>query len=213
MGHLVQRYDPTLVALSLAIAILASHCALDLTARVSAARRGHRLLWVLGGATAMGFGIWSMHFIGMLALQLPVPIWYRTGPLILSIVIAMLASGIALFVTSRDSLTPAVLAIAAAAMGAGIAGMHYVGMAAIAWPPSVHYHPGLWWLSIAIAVLVSGVALMLAFRLRERRVLWFPSRLAASVVMGLAIAGMHYTGMAAAQFPMPARGDGPSGPW
>src|SRR5258705_11122419 len=107
MGHLVQRYDPTLVALSLLIAILASYCALDLTARVSAARRGHRALWVLGGATAMGFGIWSMHFIGMLALQLPFPIWYHTGLLILSFVIAMLALGIARFVTGRDPLSPA----------------------------------------------------------------------------------------------------------
>jgi NO-binding membrane sensor protein with MHYT domain len=98
-------YSPLIVTLSVAIAILASYTALDLAARVSAARGRERLAWLVGGAVAMGVGIWSMHFVGMLAFHLPVPIAYNAGLVILSAAVAIVASALALYVVSRRRLT------------------------------------------------------------------------------------------------------------
>src|SRR6204780_1122671 len=124
-------YDYRLVALSVIIAMLASYAALDLAGRVTAARGRARLIWLLGGASAMGLGIWSMHYIGMLAFSLPVPVLYDWPSVVVSLLAAILASGIALFVVSRPKMSLGRAAVGSVVMGLGIAAMHYVGMAAM----------------------------------------------------------------------------------
>jgi NO-binding membrane sensor protein with MHYT domain/nitrogen-specific signal transduction histidine kinase len=209
------KYDGGLVVASVAIAIFASYVALDLAARLHASRvsngpRWERVTWELGGATAMGMGIWSMHFIAMLALQLPSPIRYSLALLIASVVPAIGASALALFVVSRPQVSQRAVLVGGLCMGTGIAAMHYTGMAAIVTPGGVHYHSGLWWLSVAIAIAASWAALTLAFVLRTHEGLWIPLRGLAAVVMGVAIAGMHYTGMAAARFPLASTDEVPT---
>ena len=149
----------------------------------------------------MGVGIWSMHFIGMLAFSLPIPLAYGVPTTLASLAIAVVTSGFALILTSGQQLTFPRLAGGAVAMGAGICAMHYTGMAAIAIVPAIDYDPALVALSVAIAVTASFVALWLFFKLRDgRSPLQHLARVAAAVIMGLAISGMHYTAMAAARF-------------
>jgi two-component system sensor histidine kinase/response regulator len=198
---LTASYDLSLVALSVVVAILASYTALDLAGRVYANVGRVRLLWILGGAVAMGAGIWTMHFVGMLAFRLPVPISYGAPLVALSVAVAMSASGLALWVVSRPQVNLPGHAAAALAMGLAIAGMHYIGMAAMRVPAHLHYDRLRWWLSIVIAIGASFVALDLARRFsntetrRARQ-----ARALAAIVMGVAIAGMHFTGMSAARF-------------
>ena len=195
------NYSATLVIGSLAVAILASHTALDLAARVTTARGRAAFAWLTGGALAMGFGIWAMHFIGMLAFRLPIPLGYAMDLTLVSLAIAGVCSALALWIASRPQLPMARLAMGGIAMGAGIAAMHYVGMAAMRMTPAIHYDPMLFALSIAAAVVSATAALWIAVRLRrEAKARWL-HRLGAAGVMGCAIAGMHYLGMAAARFP------------
>jgi NO-binding membrane sensor protein with MHYT domain len=193
-------YNPWLVTLSVIVAILVSYTALRLTERVAGAERRAGRLWVLGGAVSMGIGIWSMHFIGMLAFSVP-PITLRYNLLInlASLFIGMLTSLFALSISSRRDLSWRRLAVSSILMGAGICGMHYTGMAAIQISPQISYSPLLVAASVAIAISASFVALWLFLQLRsgESRLLRL-ARAGAAVVMGLAIAGMHYTAMAAA---------------
>src|SRR5580700_2210843 len=122
---LVSSYSPRLVALSVVISIFASYAALDLAGRVTAARGRARALWLMGGAAAMGLGIWSMHYIGMLAFSLPIPVLYDWPMVVVSLLAAILASAVALYVVSRQ-LMGAFRAVAGSIlMGAGIAAMHY----------------------------------------------------------------------------------------
>jgi NO-binding membrane sensor protein with MHYT domain/nitrogen-specific signal transduction histidine kinase/CheY-like chemotaxis protein len=207
-----QSYSPTLVVLSVLIASAASYTALSLAGRVTAARGRERLAWLAGGSCAMGLGIWSMHFVGMLAFHLPVPIAYRPGRVLLSMLPAVAASALALVVVSRARVGLAALAVAALCMGPAIAGMHYIGMAALNVPASLHWHAVLVTVSVAIAVVASFAALALAYRLRsEVSAAGVARRLGAAAVMGLAIAGMHYTGMAAARFTLPGQTGAPAG--
>jgi NO-binding membrane sensor protein with MHYT domain len=149
----------------------------------------------------MGCGIWSMHFIGMLAFSLPIPLQYDLGLTIASLVIAIAISGFALSVASSPELTLMQLLFAALIMGAGIAAMHYSGMAAIDLVPMITYEPLLLTASIVIAVGASFAALWLFFQLREGNSLRMQlARVGAAFAMGFAIAGMHYTGMAASRF-------------
>jgi signal transduction histidine kinase len=195
------HYDPALVLVSIAIAIMASYVALDLASRLSNARVRDRWMWWLGGSVAMGVGIWSMHFVGMLAFHLPVPVRYDGALVLLSVLVAVGASALALFVASRPILPLAVLAASSLLMGGAINGMHYIGMAAMRLPAVITWRPLLVIASILIAVAASFVALLLGFRLRQTSgglFRWL--RLWAAMLMGIAIAGMHYTGMAAARF-------------
>jgi signal transduction histidine kinase len=195
------HYDPLLVIVSIAIGIMASYVALDLAGRLSHARGYVRLVWWLGGSIAMGVGIWSMHFVGMLAFHLPVPVGYDVPLLLISVLVAVAASALALFVVSRTVLPLVVLMASSLLMGGAINGMHYIGMAAMRLPAAVSWRPYLVLASILIAVTASFVALLLAFRLRHSgRGLFRWVRLWAAVLMGIAISGMHYTGMAAARF-------------
>ncbi|CAJ0692716.1 putative signaling protein [Ralstonia edaphis] len=198
---LATSYNPLLVLLSLFVAILASYTALDMAGRVVTAQGRAALWWLVGGASAMGLGIWSMHFVGMLALNLPIPVGYDVGITLASLSIGIGASAFALWLVSRRELPWPRLAGGALLMGAGVAGMHYTGMAALRMNPGIQYDPARFGLSIVIAVLASGVALWIAFRLRRQSRRVRALRAGSAVVMGVAIVGMHYTGMSAASFP------------
>lgn len=191
-------YNIWLVALSVLVAMTVAYTALKLAGRVAQADgRGGRL-WLFGGAAAMGIGIWSMHFIGMLAYSAPIPLRYNVLTTVASLAIAILTSGFALSIASRRDLSLNRLAVGSVIMGWGICAMHYSGMAAIQIMPAITYDPLLVATSIAIAVIASFAALWLAFRLRSGGSgLMSLARGAAAVVMGLAISGMHYTAMAA----------------
>src|SRR6266550_3235726 len=134
--HLIGSYNYALVALSVLIAMFASYAALDLAGRVTAAGGWTRAVWLLGGAGAMGTGIWSMHYIGMLAFILPIPVAYHWPTVLLSLFAAILASVIALYVVSQQKLGAARAVAGSVLMGTGIASMHYIGMAAASFTPS-----------------------------------------------------------------------------
>lgn len=199
---MVGVYHAPLVILSVVVAIFASYVALDLAARVSASVNSNSArYWLAGGALSMGTGIWSMHFIGMLAFSLPIPTAYNIPVTLLSLLIAVLSSGFALHVVGSAALSTRKLLAAGTLMGMGIAAMHYTGMAAMEVAPPIRYDETLFALSVAIAVAASIAALWIAFRLRTETVLSaFWKKAGSAVVMGAAIAAMHYTGMAAAHF-------------
>ncbi len=198
---LTGSYSSSLVLISLCVAILASYTALDLTGRIATAKGRAACLWMGGGALAMGIGVWSMHFIGMLAFSLPIELGYDLALTAFSLLIAVLSSGFALWLVSQPSLPWQQLAFGALIMGAGIACMHYTGMAALRMLPGIDYDPTLFGASLLIAVGASAAALWIAFRLRAHTPYVRQIRGLAAVVMGFAIVGMHYTGMAAANFP------------
>jgi len=197
---LASSYDYLLVALSVIIAVLASYAALDLAGRVTSARGKARLLWLCGGAMAMGFGIWSMHYIGMLAFRLPVPVQYDWPTVSLSLLAAILASAVALFVVSRHQMGVIRASLGSILMGGGIAAMHYIGMAAMRLPAMCRYSPSLFLLSVVLAIVISFVALWLTFYFRTETTAWSWRKAISALVMGAAIPVMHYTGMAAATF-------------
>jgi len=199
---LASSYNTILVAFSLIVAILASYTALNMAARVASARGRAGVLWLVGGSFAMGFGIWSMHFVGMLAFSLPIPLGYDLELTLLSLLIAIGSSAFALWLVCQRDMPRLHLVLGALLMGAGIAAMHYTGMAAMLMTPQVIYVPWILVLSVVIAIMASGAALWIAFRLRSDSKKVFFARIGASLVMGVAIVGMHYTGMAAAQFPV-----------
>jgi len=201
-------YSYDLVALSFLIAGMASYAAFNLADRIAIYRdRKRHHAWLAGGASAMGIGIWSMHYTGMLALNLPVAVTYHVPIVALSLLVAVGGSAVALTIVSRDQLSRGSLVLGSLAMGGGICAMHYIGMAAMR-GPMCHYSPGLVALSVVVAVLLSCLALWLMFYFRQAT---NPSRqantpprfllkLTAAIVMGSAIACMHYTAMSAASF-------------
>ncbi|KWZ44065.1 histidine kinase [Burkholderia savannae] len=196
-------FDIPLVVLSLAVATLASYTALDLSALISLLDKPRmRRAWLAGGAAAMGTGIWAMHFVGMLAFSLPIPLGYDFGHTFASLAIAMIVSYFALNALTRAALTHERLAVGGVLMGLGIAAMHYTGMSALQMHPAIGYDRTLFVASIAIAIGASTIALWIAHRLSdENEPHVFAKRIGAAGMMGIAITGMHYTGMAAAHFP------------
>jgi PAS domain S-box-containing protein len=198
--NLIGSYNYALVALSVLIAIFASYAALDLAGRVTAAGRWTRAAWLLGGAGAMGTGIWSMHYIGMLAFILPIPVAYHWPTVLLSLLAAILASVVALGVVSRQKMGAFRALAGSVLMGAGISSMHYIGMAAMRLPAICQFNSFLVALSVVFAVLISLAALWITFHFRDEKegIGW--EKLTGAVVMGAAIPVMHYTGMAAASF-------------
>jgi two-component system sensor histidine kinase/response regulator len=199
-GVLAGSYDYRLVALSVLIAIMASYAALDLAGRVTAAIGRSRIFWLTGGSAAMGTGIWAMHYIGMLAYSLPMAVLYDWPTVLLSLLAAMLASGVALFVVSRQEMGPLRIGTGGLFMGTGIAGMHYIGMEAMRLPAMCHYSAGLVILSVILAIVISLIALWLTFHLRNETKGTGLRKLASAALMGAAIPVMHYTGMAAVTF-------------
>lgn len=194
-------YSAWLVGLSIGMAILVSYTALRLAARVAESNHLARRIWLLLGAISMGVGIWSMHFVGMLAFSLPIPMRYDIALTLASLGIAIVTSGFAIALASGRQLGLARHLLGSLVMGFGIVTMHYMGMSAIQIYPNITYDPTLFVASAAIAITASFCALWLAFRLRAGTSSWaWLSRVGAAIIMGLAIAGMHYTGMAAAYF-------------
>ena len=193
-------YDYSEVARSVLIAIAASYAALDLAGRVTAARGRIRLAWLSGGATAMGIGIWAMHIKGMLAFHLPVPVEYHWPTFLASLLVAILASAVALYVASRQKIAWVQASTGSVIMAGGIAGMHYMGMAAMRLPAMARFSLPLVTISVLFAFIFSLVALLMAFDLREETRWTVPRRLGSATVMGAAVSAMHYTGMAAASF-------------
>jgi PAS domain S-box-containing protein len=191
----IGTYDPYLVVLSIAVACLASYTALDLGGRIRCSRRWARLAWLATAAIAMGGGIWAMHFIGMLAFFLPMPVSYDFGLTLLSLAVAIGVTGFGFFMIGIRRVTAVEFVLSGILMGIGIAAMHYIGMMAMRMPATIRYDRVLVALSVLIAIGASIPALWLAFR---TTLTW--QRLLAAAVMGTAIAGMHYTGMAAATF-------------
>ena len=155
---MVGSYDPGLVVLSVLVAVIASYTALDLAGRVSAKSGTNSWFWLLGGALSMGTGIWAMHFVGMLAFHLPVPLAYDVPINVLSWLIATAVSGVALYVVRRPAMTAQNLSVGAALMGTGICAMHYTGMAAMRMTPPIVYDPALFIASVIIAIVASLAA-------------------------------------------------------
>jgi PAS domain S-box-containing protein len=198
--NLIGSYNYALVAVSVVIAIFASYAALVLAGRVTAAGGWTRIVWLLGGAGAMGTGIWSMHYIGMLAFILPVPLAYHWPTVLISLLAAIISSAIALYVVSRPQMSALRAFVGSVLMGAGIASMHYIGMAAMRLPAVCHYTSFLVALSVVFAVLISLAALWITFHFRNEKAGIGWGKITGAVVMGAAIPVMHYTGMAAASF-------------
>jgi PAS domain S-box-containing protein len=198
--NLIGSYNYELVALSVLIAMFASYAGLDLAGRVTATGGWNRAFWLLGGAGAMGTGIWSMHYIGMLAFILPIPVAYHWPTVLLSWFAAIFASVVALLVVSRQKLVASRAVAGSLLMGGGIASMHYIGMAAMRLAAVCHFNSILVILSVVFAVSISLAALWITFHFRDEKTGIGREKLAGAVVMGAAIPMMHYTGMAAANF-------------
>src|SRR5579864_7432234 len=198
--NLIGSYNYALVALSVLIAMFASYAALDLAGRVTAASGWTRAVWLVGGASAMGTGIWSMHYIGMLAFILPIPVAYHWPTVLLSLLAAILASVVALGVVSRQKMGASRAVAGSVLMGAGIASMHYIGMAAMRLPAICQFNSSLVVMSVVFAVLISFAALWITFHFRDEKTGIGWEKLAGAALMGAGISVMHYTGMAAASF-------------
>jgi two-component system, sensor histidine kinase and response regulator len=193
-------YDGRLVVLSIVIAILAAYAALDLSGRLTVSHGRARFAWLWGGAFSMGIGVWSMHYVGMEALRLPVPVRYDWPTVLLSMAVAILASAVALFVASRKTLTTTVAVLGSVLMGGGIAAMHYIGMGAMRMPAMCIYSYPVVTLSILLCVAISFVAIRLTFAVRHNTSSWSWQKSRNALLMGLAIPVLHYVGMAAVSF-------------
>src|SRR5438132_346993 len=157
-------HDPDLVVLSILVAAFASYTALDLGARVGVARGLARRVWLVAAAATMGGGIWSMHFVAMLAFKMPFAMSYDVGLTILSLVVAIFVTSGGFYVISRQSASPRRLVLSGIFMGLGIVAMHYTGMAALRSPADLSYDPLFVTLSIVVAIGASTAALWLTFR-------------------------------------------------
>src|SRR6201997_4304422 len=188
-------HNPYLVALSILVAAFASYTALDLGGHVAAARGLARRVWLAAAAITMGGGIWSMHFVAMLAFIMPTPMSYDIGLTTLSLVVAIFVTGGGFYVISHHSGSPLRLVLGGIFMGLGIAAMHYIGMAAMREHVELSYDRRFVALSLIIAIGASTAALWLAFRTTD-----LGQKLIAAAVMGLAISGMHYTAMGGTTF-------------
>ncbi|MCD6038947.1 MAG: Sensory box histidine kinase/response regulator [Gammaproteobacteria bacterium] len=202
-NHITGYYDIHLVILSYLVSTMASYIALDITGRLRDVgnTRVNNILWLLGGSFAMGAGIWSMHFIGMLAFKMPMMMDYDPFLTGLSMIVAILASSFALFLLREKIINIPRLGLGGVILGLAIASMHYVGMAAMTTSMNIRYIPWIFFVSIVIAIVASEAALYLALNSNQgawrRRI---RLKLISAAIMGAAICGMHYSGMEAAIF-------------
>lgn len=196
LGH----HNLGIIALSFLIAVLASYVALDLASHLRNSKGQLRKVWLFAGALAMGLGIWSMHFVAMLAFELPMAVHYDALITGLSLAYAILASCIALWLLSLQNSKPWQFVVGGLSMGVAIASMHYTGMAALHIPAQIDYTLWLVGLSVAIAIAASFIALWLAFYFQSNHYGLSVQKGCSAIVMGSAISGMHYTGMRAAHF-------------
>ncbi|WP_144697566.1 bifunctional diguanylate cyclase/phosphodiesterase [Fictibacillus phosphorivorans] len=202
MDAVSSTYHIPLVSLSIIIAVIASYAALDLGIQVQKTKSYARYIWMISGAFAMGMGIWAMHFVAMLAFHLSITVTYDITLVIVSIIPAILSSGIALYIISRPVMGKKQVLLGALFMATGIVSMHYTGMEAMKMNAEIQYNPFLWTLSAVIAFVASVVALyLLSFVSQNYKTskIWLV-KLGSAVLMGIAISGMHYTGMSAASY-------------
>lgn len=194
-------WDPVLVGISFLVAFIASFVALDSAAKIAASNKKAALFWRIAGGSTLGIGIWSMHFIGMLAMKMPMMMHYDFTITAVSLLVAVVAATLSINIAvTGNVLSLKRLCLATAILSSGVVIMHYVGMAALMMQDNLSWNYGLVVLSIIIAIVASGVGLWLAFSLRLNNKGALINRLTAAVVMGIAIAAMHYTGMSAAEF-------------
>jgi NO-binding membrane sensor protein with MHYT domain len=186
------HYEPFLVALSYVISVFGSYTALQLAIAIPQGRSWGAVVGsCIGAATAVGGGaIWSMHFIGMNAADLGIPVAYDPVLTITSLIVAILAPALGLFIVGRSDGGLFNLPLGGVLTGLGVTLMHYTGMAAMIMPAKISYDPTLFIASIVIAIVAATVALWLAFNLRGNL-----QRFGSAFVMGVAVCGMHYTGM------------------
>lgn len=197
--NIESSYNYYIVALSVIIAVLASYSALSITAKISSTTGRTRFFWLLGGSLVMGNGIWSMHFVGMLAFHMHMPVEYDLGITLGSLAVSIISSFIAFYITIPQNINWFKIAIGGVIMGSGIATMHYMGMEAMIMPVEFYYDKVLLVLSVVIALLASYGALLLFLRFRNQSSTSWLKWLSA-FVMAVAICGMHYTGMEAMKF-------------
>lgn len=194
MDFITSSYNLELLVLSFVVSVFGSFTALQLAIRIPMANRRALGFWVLAAGIALGGGgIWSMHFIGMLAMKTPFELQFDLAPTLLSFVIAVTFVSIGLVVAGRDLLGEASLVLGGIIAGLGVSSMHYLGMYALRVPATISYDSLIVGLSIVIGVVASIVALWLAFNLRG-----LMQRFGSAILMGVAVCGMHYTGMYAA---------------
>lgn len=194
-------WDPMLIAVSYLVAFIASFVALDSAGKIPLSSRKAALFWRIAGGITLGIGIWSMHFIGMLSMQMPMMMSYDLWLTLASLGVAIVASTIAINIAvTGKHLSPFRLFFATVILSAGVVAMHYIDMAALMLEGSILWDRRIVGVSVMIAVVASGVALWLAFRLRDKHKGVFVTRILAALVMGAAICAMHYTGMSAAHF-------------
>ncbi len=187
---LTVTYDPVLVLASILVAVMASFTGLRLTTGISGLGPQERRLAIAKAAVALGSGIWSMHFVGMLAVQLPIVLVYDALPTLISVLIAILVVGLGLILLHFGARTRTRIAAAGLLTGIGIVSMHYVGMAAVRGNCIIAYDPIGVLLATGIAVIASILALELAYNKRT-----FGLTLVGAVILGLTITAMHYTAM------------------
>jgi PAS domain S-box-containing protein len=197
---LAGSYNYGLVALSILIAMLGSYATIDLAERVKASHGGSRLSWRIGGATAMAIGTWAMHYTGMLAFSLPVPIRYDWPTALLSFLPSLLASSVALLVVIRPKMESRRAFVASFFIGGGIAALHYTAMASMQFQGMHRYSPALVALSVLLAMLFALLSVWLTFLFRDQPRDWKLRKVGSVALMGTAIWGMHYTGMASSSF-------------
>lgn len=193
-------YNPWLVVLSIALAALDAYVAFSVVGRIARSRHPAALLWTAFGALAMGSGVWAMHFIGMLALQVPIPLGYDARQTVLSAVPVVLATGASLWLLGRHA-TPVGAVLAGCILGLGMAAMHYLGVHAL------HMQPPLVWrlpwvgASLLLGLGGSTAAIWLHSMIwrSERRHRWW-LRVLAALILGGTATGVHYLGMAAMRF-------------
>lgn len=195
------HYDPMLLFLSFAVAVFASYVTLGLVSRLRAEQNPQvRWYWLSGGAFTLGAGIWSMHFIGMLALIMPVRMEYDVIWTAASLFVSVLVSASALYLLQGNHKRPHLL-IGGMVIGLGVAAMHYMGMEGMKVHLIIQYRPNVFLLSVFVAIIAAEAALWLALRhdrLPENK--QFGVQLVSAFIIGLSMCGMHYTGMSAAVF-------------
>ena len=198
-----KSYNPYLVVLSIVIAIISSFTAFGSLERIQASQgRLQQMLWLIFGAVSMGIGIWAMHFIGSLALILPIPVSYNLNITLLSVIPAIMASTVVLWLMNQTEFNLKCLLFCGVLLGAGIATMHYTGMAAMELNASMVYLKSIFILSIVVAVILATIALKIKFEATHQIKYQFINKKQSlsALVIGGAVSGMHYTAMQAVIF-------------
>ncbi|MEM8485710.1 MAG: MHYT domain-containing protein [Bacteroidota bacterium] len=205
------QFSPILVILSYVVAVIASYTTLGLVNQLTQISGKAEKRWLIAGSFSMGIGIWSMHFVGMLAFSMDMPFVYNPFLTVVSLAVGMVSSCFAIYTASRKDTGLKKILGAGLFLGPGIAGMHYTGMAAMEMEATISYDTNLFLASILIAILASIAALWIATTLARRTTRIVPLKIGAALIMGIAICGMHYTGMAAAIYtPIPGYVHDPS---